>query len=120
MALVAQAVREATSKQTSEALAGGQEPRGRVGNPHWGDAALAGWQGQCPTPCGHCPQRRRHAQNLAPMVADIQAGGATNLRAIASELNARGHTHPARSVARVDGDEPALTGSRRHAAPASR
>jgi hypothetical protein len=32
----------------------------------------------------------RHAQDLAPVVEDIRAGGATSLRAIAGELNARG------------------------------
>jgi hypothetical protein len=31
-----------------------------------------------------------HAQDLAPVVADIRSGGATTLRAIAGELNARG------------------------------
>ena len=32
----------------------------------------------------------RHAADLAPVVEDIRAGGASSLRAIASELNARG------------------------------
>ena len=32
----------------------------------------------------------RHARDLAPVVEDIRAGGATSLRAIAGELNARG------------------------------
>ena len=32
----------------------------------------------------------RHARDLAPVVADIRAGGATSLRAIAAELNGRG------------------------------
>ena len=32
----------------------------------------------------------RHAQDLAPVVADIRTGGATSLRAIAGELNAGG------------------------------
>jgi hypothetical protein len=32
----------------------------------------------------------RHAQDLAPVVADIRASGVTSLRAIASELTARG------------------------------
>ena len=32
----------------------------------------------------------RHARDLAPVVVDIQAGGATSLRKIAEELNARG------------------------------
>ena len=31
-----------------------------------------------------------HAQDLAPVVADIRASGATSLRAIAAEMNARG------------------------------
>ena len=32
----------------------------------------------------------RHARDLAPVVDDIRSGGATSLRAIADELNARG------------------------------
>ena len=32
----------------------------------------------------------RHARDLAPVVEDIRAGGATSLRAIAAELNDRG------------------------------
>jgi len=32
----------------------------------------------------------RHAQDLAPVVADIRASGATSLRALAGEMNARG------------------------------
>jgi hypothetical protein len=32
----------------------------------------------------------RHARDLAPVVEDIRSGGATSLRAIAAELNARG------------------------------
>jgi hypothetical protein len=32
----------------------------------------------------------RHAQDLAPVVADIRAAGATSLRAIAGQLNGRG------------------------------
>lgn len=33
---------------------------------------------------------RRHAQDLAPVVANIHASGITGLRAIAAELNDRG------------------------------
>jgi hypothetical protein len=32
----------------------------------------------------------RHAQDLAPVLADIRASGANSLRGIAEELNARG------------------------------
>ena len=32
----------------------------------------------------------RHARDLAPVVEDIRAGGASSLRAIAAELNDRG------------------------------
>ena len=32
----------------------------------------------------------RHARDLAPVVEDIRAGGATSLRAIAAHLNSRG------------------------------
>jgi hypothetical protein len=43
-------------------------------------------------------------------VEDIRGGGATSLRAIAAEMNARGVGHPPwRLMARLDGDEPAQT-----------
>ena len=39
----------------------------------------------------HCPQRRPACrETLRRLAADIRAGGATSLRAIAGELNARG------------------------------
>ena len=36
----------------------------------------------------------RHAQDLAPVVEDIHAGGATSLREIAAEMNHRGMLTP--------------------------
>ena len=90
MALVAQQEREAISRRTKEALA-------------WPGAAVCG--SATPTARRRSgglaravrrsgrPSRRnadRHARDLAPVVEDIRAGGATSLRAIAAELNARG------------------------------
>jgi hypothetical protein len=50
----------------------------------------------------------RHARDLAPVAEDIRAGGATSLRAIATELNARGMlTRRGGTLARLDRDEPA-------------
>ena len=89
MALVAQQEREAISKRTKEALAVARSRGVRLGNPN-GAAALAGWQGRCAAQGGHCAQRRPACADLAPVVEDIRSGGATSLRAIAGELNARG------------------------------
>jgi hypothetical protein len=53
----------------------------------------------------------RHARDLAPVVADIRAGGAASLRAIAVEPNARGmltrrggRHEPARPARTAGGD----------------
>ena len=51
--------------------------------------AKAGWQGRCAVPGGHRAECGRNARDLAPVVRH-PSGGATSLRAIAGELNARG------------------------------
>ena len=54
----------------------------------------------------------RVANNIAPIIAEIRAGGATSLQDIAAGLNqrgittARGGTWSARQVARVLGEKP--------------
>jgi DNA invertase Pin-like site-specific DNA recombinase len=90
MALVAQAEREAISRRTKEALAIAKARGVRLGNPN-GAAALRRSEDK-----GKALRRTgvenadRHAQDLAQVIDDIRARGHTSLRAIASELNARG------------------------------
>ena len=89
MALVAQPEREAISRRTKEALAVARSRGVRLGIPHGAAALRRAGQGGTPlrrplhgTPIG---MRRRCRR-----CRGIRAGGATSLRAIAGELNARG------------------------------
>ena len=62
----------------------------KLGNPN-GAAALRGaGRGGAPLRAAIARNADRHAQDLAPVVDDIRAGGAMSLRAIAGDLNARG------------------------------
>ena len=108
MALVAQAEREAISGA----------PRRRW---RWHGAAVCG----SATRTGAAALRRagrgaaalraaiarnadRHAQDLAPVVADIRTGGATSLQGDRRRAERAWHADPARrALARLDGDEPA-------------
>ena len=90
MALVAQAEREAISKRTKEALAVARSRGVKLGNPNGAAALRRAGRGGAPLRAAIARNADRHAQDLAPVVADIRSGGATSLRAIAGELNARG------------------------------
>ena len=90
MALVAQPEREAISKRTKEALAVARSRGVKLGNPNGAAALRRAGKGGAPLRAAIARNADRHAQDLAPVVADIRAGGATSLRAIAGELNARG------------------------------
>ena len=89
MALVAQAEREAISRRTKEALSVAKSRGVKLGNPN-GAAALRRAARAVRRSGRDRRNADRHARDLAPVVADIRAGGATSLRAIAAELNARG------------------------------
>ena len=90
MALVAQQEREAISKRTKEALAVARSRGVRLGNPNGAAALRRAGKGAVALRAAVAANADRHARDLAPVVADIRAGGATSLRAIAGELNARG------------------------------
>jgi DNA invertase Pin-like site-specific DNA recombinase len=90
MALVAQAEREAISKRTKEALAVARSRGVRLGNPNGAAALRRAGKGGAPLRATIARNAERHARDLAPVVEDIRAGGATSLRAIANELNDRG------------------------------
>ena len=90
MALVAQQEREAISKRTKEALAVARSRGVRLGNPNGAAALRRAGKGGAPLRAAIARNADRHAEDLAPVVDDIREGGATSLRAIAFELNARG------------------------------
>ena len=89
MALVAQQERDAISRRTKEALAVAKARGAKLGNPN-GAAAFAGSTNNgASLRTTVSANAERHAHDLAPVIADIRNAGATSLRAIAAELNAR-------------------------------
>jgi hypothetical protein len=62
----------------------------RLGNPNGAAALRRAGKGAAALRAAVAANADRHAQDLAPVVADVRAGGATSLRAIAAELTARG------------------------------
>jgi DNA invertase Pin-like site-specific DNA recombinase len=90
MALVAQAEREAISRRTKEALAIARSRGVRLGNPNGAEALRRAGKGGAPLRATIARNADQHARDLEPVVEDIRAGGATSLRAIATEMNVRG------------------------------
>ena len=90
MALVAQQEREAISRRTKEALSVARSRGVKLGNPNGAAALRRAGKGGAPLREAIARNADRHARDLAPVVEDIRAGGATSLRAIAAELNERG------------------------------
>lgn len=89
MAAVAQAERQAISKRTQEALRAAKAAGRKLGNPYGAAALRRAAKGNSAAIAKVKAGADHHAQDLAPIIADIQAAGMTSLAAIAAELNAR-------------------------------
>ena len=75
--------REQISRRTREALQAAKARGTRLGNPSPQEASALGVAAQKAA-------ADRFAANTLPLIAEIQATGATSLRAVANALNARG------------------------------
>ena len=76
MALVAQQEREAISRRTREALSVARSRGVKLGNPNGAEALRRAGKGGAPLREAIARNADRHAQDLAPVVEDIRAGGA--------------------------------------------
>ena len=77
MALVAQQEREAISRRTGEALSVARSRGLKLGNPNGAAALRRAGKGGAPLREAIARNADRHAQNLAPVLEDIRAGGAS-------------------------------------------
>lgn len=90
MALVAQQEREAISRRTKEALAAAKARGVKLGNPNGAAALRRAGKGGEALRSAVTANSDAFAESLVPVLQDIRGQGCTSLRAIATELNAKG------------------------------
>lgn len=89
MAAVAQAERKAIGQRTRDALQAAKASGRTLGNPNGAAALRRAAKGNGAAVATLKAGADSFAADLAPIIADIQAGGSASLPAIAAELNAR-------------------------------
>jgi DNA invertase Pin-like site-specific DNA recombinase len=94
MALVAEQEREAISKRTKEALAAAKRRGVKLGNPNGAAALRKAGKGNAAAVARVQEGAYRRAEDLQPVIQEIQEQGVTGLRAIARALNQRGVVTP--------------------------
>ena len=94
-AALAQKERDYISKRTKEALASAKARGVKLGNPRAAEAAVL-------ADAAHRANAQQFAENVLPIIREIQAAGAKTPRAVAAILNARG-VRTARGGAWFDG-----------------
>jgi DNA invertase Pin-like site-specific DNA recombinase len=94
MAVVAEHERQATSKRTAEALKAAKARGKRLGNPNGAAALQRANKGNAASVQAIRSAADRHAEDLRPVIASMQAEGLSSLGAIAEALNSRGMLTP--------------------------
>ena len=89
MAAVAQAERKAIGQRTRDALQAAKASGRTLGNPNGAAALRRAAKGNSAAIAELKAGADSFAADLAPIIADIQAGGSSSLPAIAAQLNAR-------------------------------
>lgn len=94
MAVVAEHERQAISKRTAEALKASKARGKRLGNPNGANALRRAQKGNGASVQSIKSAAQRHAEDLRPVIANLQAEGLTSLGAIADALNNRSMLTP--------------------------
>src|SRR5262245_5893149 len=89
-AAIAQHERKAISERTRRAMAAAKAKGKKFGNPNGAQALRRAGKGNKLAVKALKATADKHADDVWPVIEDIQASGVTGLRGIAAELNARG------------------------------